>query len=179
MSLAIAAIFRSPVNYFVYTTGTEQLVCRFGSVERRFRAFSGGGRGSIAGRAEDSAASFDYRLKKVSDERGERGGPLPPGHYLVHRTEQHGHLGQANWLESITAHLRVPTRDFTKAYGFYIHGRGPKGSDGCIVPENRSDREWVQGAIDRLGLPIPLWVVLGQQPERGDVLKRVMNPYQA
>src|SRR5262245_28880542 len=55
------------------------------------------------------------------------GGPIPPGTYKVRTPGQHPHLGLAARLDHPSA--RPMRRD-----GFYIHGRGPHGSDGCIVP---------------------------------------------
>ncbi len=55
------------------------------------------------------------------------GGPLPPGKYVVHTPAHHPHLGLSARLDH--PRFRPMGRD-----GFYIHGRGPHGSDGCIVP---------------------------------------------
>jgi hypothetical protein len=49
---------------------------------RRFdiQAFSGGGGGSLQARRDEfTAASFDPDKRVLSDRKGERGGPLPPG----------------------------------------------------------------------------------------------------
>ena len=58
------------------------------------------------------------------------GGPLPPGKYTVHTPAHHPHLGLSAKLEN--PQIRPLGRD-----GFYIHSRGPHGSDGCIVPLDR------------------------------------------
>ena len=56
------------------------------------------------------------------------GGPIPPGSYNVQTPAKHSHLGLSARLDSLTGKAPMG-RD-----GFYIHGRGPHGSDGCIVP---------------------------------------------
>jgi Protein of unknown function (DUF2778) len=55
------------------------------------------------------------------------GGPVPPGKYKIERPRQHPHLGLSARL--VHPHWKPMGRD-----GFFIHGRGPHGSDGCIVP---------------------------------------------
>lgn len=175
------AMFRSPANYLVYLIGEERLYGKVGGEQLSLRAYSGGARGSrVAARPENSAASFDVRKGVEGHGPGERGGPLPPGHYLAHATEQHHTLGRANWLESVTAHLKYQTRDYSRGPGFYIHGRGPLGSDGCIVPDAPAQREHLQSLIDSVGHPIPLWVVFSRQaPSQTDILKRLLDPYAA
>jgi hypothetical protein len=63
-----------------------------------------------------------------------RGGPIPVGRYLIETPKP--------WHSSIAARL-IPTTprfsEVTGRSGFLIHGRGPKGSDGCIVPLLPSD----------------------------------------
>jgi hypothetical protein len=59
------------------------------------------------------------------------GGPLPPGKYIVHSPAAHPHLGLAARLDH--PNFRPMGRE-----GFYIHGRGTHGSDGCIVPLDAS-----------------------------------------
>jgi hypothetical protein len=59
------------------------------------------------------------------------GGPLPPGKYIVSKPGHHPHLGLSAKLAH--PHFHPMGRD-----GFYIHGQGPHGSDGCIVPLQKS-----------------------------------------
>ncbi len=57
-----------------------------------------------------------------------RGGPLPPGHYKILPPAQHPKLGRS-------AKLQPSGPLVNNRGGFYIHGRGPHGSDGCLVLE--------------------------------------------
>ena len=57
------------------------------------------------------------------------GGPIPPGPYLIRAPAQHPPLGLAARLDPAPGHVIPHRRD-----GFYIHGPGVHGSDGCIVP---------------------------------------------
>ena len=88
MSPSQAALFSNPSNYLVYLIADQLLYGTVNGKQFSLTAFSGGGRGSIGNaNADFSAASFDPRIAKQSNEFGERGGPLPPGHYLVGVTE--------------------------------------------------------------------------------------------
>lgn len=56
------------------------------------------------------------------------GGPIPVGKYRISTPAQHPHLGRSAYLQpSKPAALHGRS-------GFFIHGRGSHGSDGCIVP---------------------------------------------
>jgi len=58
----------------------------------------------------------------------QHGGPLPLGRYKILKPSFHPHLG-------LSAELKPdPERAMMSRSGFFIHGRGPHGSDGCIVP---------------------------------------------
>lgn len=175
------SLFRQPRHYLVYLIASERLYGRVDGQLFDFRAYSGGGRGSVGNRrAEQSAASFDPRTKASGHEFGERGGPIPPGKYLAHPSEANPTLGRASKLHSWTAHLAYPTRGYDFPGGFYIHGRGRYGSDGCIVPELPANRERLQDAIDAAGTVVPLWVLLSERPpSQTEVLQRLMNPHQA
>jgi hypothetical protein len=87
-------------------------------------------------------ASWDTQRKEAA---GIRGGPLPTGFYRVHRPAAHGSLGNAAYLEqTLTSLLYVKHSASagvaaTERGGFFIHARGPKGSDGCIVPMEKFD----------------------------------------
>ncbi len=94
-------------------------------------ALSGGAGGSTKHRTE-SAANNPYMegLKtkgKASAAGHVHGGPIPPGKYTIRRPGHHPHLGLS--AELVHPRFKPMGRD-----GFYIHGRGPHGSDGCIVP---------------------------------------------
>jgi hypothetical protein len=70
------------------------------------------------------------------------GGPLPPGKYVVHTPAHHPHLGLSARLDH--PRFRPMGRD-----GFYIHGQGPHGSDGCIVPLDRAQFNDLMKALSK------------------------------
>src|SRR5947209_1453429 len=92
-------------------------------------ALSGGAGGSTAHRA-DASVNNPYMEALTTKNPGKvaghvHGGPIPPGKYTVRPPAHHPHLGLSAQL--VHTHLQPVGRD-----GFYIHGRGPHGSDGCI-----------------------------------------------
>ena len=94
-------------------------------------ALSGGGGGSTK-HAPTEAVNNPYmegfKTTGAPNATGHRhGGPIPPGTYKIGQPFHHPHLGLCAKLTH--RHWRPMGRD-----GFYIHGRGPHGSDGCIVP---------------------------------------------
>ena len=94
-------------------------------------ALSGGGGGSTTHKVATSVNNPYMEGLKTSGAANAlghvHGGPLPPGKYIVHTPSQHPHLG-------LSAKLTHPKFRPMGRDGFYIHGRGPHGSDGCIVP---------------------------------------------
>jgi hypothetical protein len=92
-------------------------------------ALSGGGGGSTKHRPATSVNNpYMEALKTRSSSTSHvHGGPIPPGKYTILKPSHHPHLGLSAKL--VHPHFRPMGRD-----GFYIHGRGPHGSDGCIVP---------------------------------------------
>jgi len=83
----------------------------------------------------------------------QRGGTIPPGHYDCVYVASYPKLGgevirlvqhkdaltyQGPFMDQAVEHHRG---------GFYIHGRGPKGSDGCIIFDNNSRRMDLNKAI--------------------------------
>lgn len=106
-------------------------------------ARSGGGRGSKVhpeGQADQMGLASWNTQRKENSANGIRGGPIPSGFYVVHKPAQHPPLGLAAYLEQtvtslIYANPSSPTGvSVTARDALYIHNRGPKGSDGCIVP---------------------------------------------
>jgi hypothetical protein len=82
------------------------------------------------------------------------GGPLIMGKYTLKTHESH-----ANWIRL----LPFTDNNMKGRDGFAIHGRGPRGSDGCLVPTDFS----VVGLIYRLvkareqkGMPGPTLAVI-------------------
>ena len=102
-------------------------------------AWSGGAGGSRKLPPQDSANNpYEYGLK----EKGAiRGGPIPPGTYRIFPPSVHPTFKLSARLEPLQ---KVPNN----RGGFFIHGRGPKGSDGCIVL-NDSDHHPIMNALAR------------------------------
>ncbi len=94
-------------------------------------ALSGGGGGSTQHRPTAAANNAYMEAFKTTGKAGAKehvhGGPIPPGKYTIKKPGQHPHLGLA--AEVAHPQWKPMGRD-----GFYIHGRGHHGSDGCIVP---------------------------------------------
>jgi hypothetical protein len=99
-------------------------------------ALSGGAGGSTQQSGSDAVNNpYMEALKtkgKPHSQGHVHGGPLPPGIYVVHTPAHHPHLGLSARLDH--PRFRPMGRD-----GFYIHGRGPHGSDGCIVPLDKTE----------------------------------------
>src|SRR3954452_16620711 len=97
-------------------------------------ALSGGGGASTAARTSSAVNNpYEAGLKTVASTKTAghvHGGPIPPGIYTIKKAAIHPHLHLSARLEN--SRWRPMGRD-----GFYIHGRGPHGSDGCIVPLER------------------------------------------
>jgi len=117
-----------------------------GFVERdliHISAWSGGAGGSTMHRTDASANNpYMYALKEVDNKATHihiHGGPIPPGTYRIHTPDHHPKLGLSARLEPITP---LPNN----RGGFYIHGQGPHGSDGCIVPSSDD----FQGLMEKL-----------------------------
>lgn len=107
------------------------------------RAFSGGGRGSTAGLARSDLAHWSTSKKAPGAfDATDRGGPLPTGHYVVKYLGKYKKFGECARLEqTLTSLIHVGVMgdlQFTKRDGFLIHGDGPRGSDGCIVPASKA-----------------------------------------
>lgn len=120
-----------------------------------FSAYSGGGRGSTSGIARRDLAHWSSDKKApIQFATENRGGPLPSGMYQVTYRPNHDVFGECAYLEpTLTALLRLNPFNssgvsVTDRDRFYIHRRGPKGSDGCIVPRENHDLERLLGAIE-------------------------------
>lgn len=149
-------------NGLTYSISREWLEGAVGTAKFSMRAFSGGGRGRTGGGAEGSAESYDV-FRKESEQGGKHvhGGPIPPGLYVCHYLEHHKTFGECIFLQqTVLSLIQIdPTADprsgqFIRFYdrdGFFIHGRGKHGSDGCIVPENGSERQRLNKAIKAVG----------------------------
>ena len=124
-----------------YDITNERLIGQIGNEKISIWAKSGGGRASkvhAAGQpGQEGLGSWNTQRKEAGSTRG---GPLPPGFYTVQPPANHPVLGRAAYLEQTITSLMYANPSaalgvsVTERGGFYIHGRGPKGSDGCIVP---------------------------------------------
>jgi hypothetical protein len=107
-------------------------------------ALSGGGGGSTKNATQASANNPYMEGLKTSDiPKGKghtHGGPIPPGKYKIEKPAHHPHLG-------LSAKLLHPQWRPLGRDGFYIHGRGPHGSDGCIVPLHRTQFQDLMSAL--------------------------------
>ena len=135
-------------------------------------ALSGGGHGSKvhpAGQPGQLGVAYWHTQRQKT---GLLRGGLPPGFYKVHKPAQHPHLGLSAYPEpTLTAllHLnlfRSSGVSVTQRGGFYIHGIGPKGSDGCIVVPPTSFH-WL---MDLLAQHTPLMLQVVNPGMSGDKL---------
>jgi len=116
------------LTYFIFE---GVLVGRAGGTQFHLLALSGGGSGSTRNQPDFGGGFYPYQTGRKTTGTGtnhQHGGPIPPGEYIIHSPEQNPHLGLCAYLEPASGNSMMG-RD-----GFYIHGRGPHGSDGCIVP---------------------------------------------
>ena len=113
--------------------------------ERRFHipALSGGGGGSTKSPAADSTNNpYMTGLKTGETKDGHRhGGAIPVGKYRISPPVHNPHLGLAAQLTP------SGTQPMYGRGGFFIHGRGPHGSDGCIVPLHVGEFKALMGAL--------------------------------
>jgi hypothetical protein len=89
------------------------------------RAVSGGRAGTKTPGVENVFLANNPYLTRVKKKGANPGGPTIMGKYRLFTHER-----KSNWIRL------VPYDDTTMfgRDGFAIHGRGPRGSDGCIVP---------------------------------------------
>jgi len=119
-----------------------------GGHDIRVNAWSGEGGGSTKEKPKEFGHGVFGILETTVKTKGkgkshQHGGPLPVGKYKIVAPKRHPHLGLAARLDPMPGNLMLG-RD-----GFYIHGRGKHGSDGCIVPE--TDFQKIMKAITTSG----------------------------
>ncbi len=104
-------------------------------------ALSGGGGGSTKHSPDDSTNNPYMEALKTVDTKGMHihGGPIPPGKYVIGTPRHHPHLGRCAPLVAEGAAMGRG--------GFFIHGRGKHGSDGCIVPLNKARFNGLMAAL--------------------------------
>jgi hypothetical protein len=127
-----ARLMAATLCYFVFE---GVLIGTANSKAFHLSAVSGGGRGSTRHRENFGGGFYPYLLgqKMVAGRGGTHlhGGPIPVGKYMIDFPLYHSHLGLSARLTPGHANAMMHRG------GFYIHGRGPHGSDGCIVPLSR------------------------------------------
>jgi hypothetical protein len=101
-----------------------------GGEDVKIHAFSGGRGGSTTKGAVDKSLvnNPDMVSQKEDDDNDIHGGPLPPGEYAIGTPVHRKKLGLSAALTP------AATNKMYHRGGFYIHGSGPHGSEGCIVP---------------------------------------------
>lgn len=127
-------------------------------------AGSGGRAGSKAAGALNWWLANNPFAVRVKTSNSTPGGPLPMGQYklVLHESRQ-------NWIRLIPFDQAMYGRD-----GFAIHGRGQRGSDGCIVPTDFLVVLELCSALDRLARgrqPAPIVEVYAE----GQNLDRQLN----
>jgi hypothetical protein len=138
-----------------YDAADEILRGNIGSVFFILQAVSGGGRGStVPGVASQTLESHSATTKTVKHQGQyiQRGGTLPPGQYRCEYLHNHPPFGECVRLHALpSAHaIHTPLASmpiFHGRGGFYIHGRGVHGSDGCVVPLHHHERIKLNHAI--------------------------------
>lgn len=144
------------------------------------RAYSGGSRGHSPGVVQaltkrylhSQASSLRSHLATTPERKDahgnyvERGGTLPPGYYRCLYLKHLPGFGEcirlmpsagAFAIHSPFASLAVPHG--RNMHSFLIHGPGPKGSDGCIVPQPEAERHRLNRAIRDFDGPAILQVI--------------------
>ena len=158
-------------NFLSYSIATEWLQGVIGHDQFSMRAFAGGGRGRKGVDAERDWTSYDvFRKEREDPKHHVHGGPLPPGMYVCRYVSHHPKFHECIYLEqTITSIMAVDSNASVRFYGrggFYIHGRGRHGSDGCIVPEDDLKRRHLNKAVKNasgtvllevkdVGMPLP------------------------
>jgi len=149
-------------NTLHYSIATETLSGTIGTATFLVRAWSGGRRGATRPGAQSTFASYDV-FRKEDHGKGIHGGPIPPGIYLCRYVANHAKFHECIFLEqTLTSLLRVDANATIRLYGrdaFYIHARGPHGSDGCIVPENEAVRLQLNKSVKNAQGTVMLQVV--------------------
>jgi hypothetical protein len=155
-----------------YDAEAERLSGTIGEKKFDIHAFSGGSRGhrDVKNAAKQARNATLYRYSEAKsmfsrfantptigegtkkDPYKQRGGTLPPGHYSCTYMENHKPFGECIYLNrDADTRIHYPTSSGVsldnRGNDFYIHGSGPKGSDGCIVITDEKQRRHLNKAI--------------------------------
>jgi hypothetical protein len=112
-------------------------------------AWSGGRGGSTTPHAVDPATvNNPFRTGQKTDHaHGVHGGPLPIGEYHIATPHHHPHLGLSAQLTYHSGGLTFGL--LGRGDDFFIHGHGPHGSDGCIVPDLATEFHRLMDALTK------------------------------
>jgi len=149
-----------------YDAARERLIGSVAGQHFNCIAYSGGSRGHRANVGAPLANKYLHAgagsllshlattrtIEKKDGTFVQRGGTLPPGHYRCRYIEHHSVFGSCIQLVQTRDALAIhsPESPFPIPHGrggFFIHGSGPKGSDGCIVLANGYDRQHLNAAV--------------------------------
>jgi hypothetical protein len=157
----------TPVAQLLYDAARELLTGIVGK-EPPFHmtAYSGGSRGHKPNVAPEVAASYLHgqagrlsshlattRTKESHGHYTQRGGTMPPGHYICQYVAHHPAFGECIRLlrtaDATAIHSPFSPHPIPHGRGndFFIHGSGPKGSDGCLVPASDGERRRLNRAV--------------------------------
>jgi hypothetical protein len=157
----------SQIAQLAYDAAQELLTGAVGT-ELRFHmiAYSGGSRGHKANVMPTAAAQYLHneagtlssRLATTQTKHShghytQRGGTIPPGHYTCHYVAHHPSFGECIRLlrtsDALAIHSPFSPHAIPHGGGndFFVHGSGPKGSDGCLVPANDIERRRLNRAV--------------------------------
>jgi hypothetical protein len=171
---------KSPTAGLVYRAALEILEVNIAPHPSfAMKAFSGGGRGAKPKSARDAkrylynqaatiASHFSStREITVHGKYVQRGGTLPEGHYTCRYIAHKPGFGECikldMWSDAIANSPHFGKKHRHHRDGFLIHGRGPKGSDGCIVPEDESKRLLLNRYVKERGTVVLLVKDVGYQ----------------
>ena len=162
-----------------YNIMSEMLYGTVAGQSISMKAYSGGGRGSKSGVERSNIRHWDTQKKAPAKyDEANRGGPLPQGYYIVKYLGKYKHYGVSARLEQTLTSLLYSdfTSDIspisvTQRDGFLIHGMGPKGSDGCIVPANAKSLNHLLSALKKSKAPV--WLAVHSSGIMSDKLKNV------
>jgi hypothetical protein len=149
-----------------YDAAAELLKGKIGAADFREIAYSGGSRGHKKTSSDKAkrylqASSVDASSRlattrevydKKTDTYQQRGGTIPPGNYRCVYVENHPSFGKCIFLDPASNAHAISSPFAWRPIvhhrgGFYIHGHGPKGSDGCLVLANEVRRNELNIAV--------------------------------
>lgn len=136
-----------------YSIAQELLTGVIGHDAFTLTAYSGGGRGRKGAGAEHSFDSYQTTRQTFGDKHAKshvHGGPIPRGFYncvyVLNDREFHECIRLDPIVTEDVAYDKKHGLHHTRS-NFFIHGRGPHGSDGCIVPSSNAERLRLNKAI--------------------------------